>query len=211
MREPDEYFSAVGGAGTVTSMASAGLAAGHVTSERYWQLVEDGVIRPDDRVELLEGVIVSMSPQNPPHAFAVAKLTRILTEAVGDEASIRVQLPLNLGKLSTPEPDLAVVAGRHEDYAAVHPTSALLAIEVADSSLLQDRLTKGPIYAAAGIGEYWLVNLRDRCVEVHRDPDREQRRYTTRQILTSEERLEPAALPRVSIPIAEILPSRIAP
>ena len=187
-------------------MASSELAAGRITSERYWRLVDEGVISPDDRVELLEGVIVSMSPQDPPHAFAVGNLTRLLIAAVGDDAAVRVQLPLDVSELSTPEPDLAVVAGRHEDYVAAHPTSALLVIEVADSSLLQDRLTKGPIYAAGGIGEYWLVNLRDRCIEVHRNPDRAQRRYATCRILTPEERVEPAALPRVSIPVAEILP-----
>ena len=186
-------------------MASPALDDGRVTRERYWQLVAEGVIGSDDRVELLEGVIVAMSPQNPPHAFVIGKLTQWLARIV-DQAFIRVQLPIDLSDLSTPEPDLAVVAGSPEDYAALHPTTALLVVEVADSSLIQDRLTKGPMYAAAGIAEYWLVNLRDRCVEVHRAPKRDERRYGDARALRSEERLDLLAIPGASIAVREILP-----
>jgi len=187
-------------------MASPVLGEGRITREHYWRLVDEGVIGPDDRVELLEGVIVSMSPQNPPHAFVIAALTQWLSAAVAADASVRVQLPLDLSELSTPEPDLAVVAGRARDYVAVHPTSALLVVEVADGTVLQDRMTKGPMYAAAGIAEYWLVNLRDHCVEVYRRPNREQRGYTEAQVLRAGDRLEVATLPGLAIPVAEILP-----
>lgn len=187
-------------------MASPVLGEGRITREYYWRLVADGVIGPDDRVELLEGVIVAMSPQNPPHAFVIAALTRRLSATVGAGASVRVQLPLDLSDLSTPEPDLAVVAGPPEDYAAVHPTSALLVVEVADSTVLQDRLTKGPMYAAAGIAEYWLVNLRARCVEVFRAPISEHRRYAEILTARSGDRLTVASLPGLSIAVAEILP-----
>jgi Uma2 family endonuclease len=188
-------------------MASPALGDGRVTRERYWQLVAEGVIGSDDRVELLEGVIVAMSPQNPPHAFVIAKLTQWLAGIV-HQAFIRVQLPIDLSDLSTPEPDLAVVAGSPEDYAVLHPRAALLVVEVADSSVIQDRLTKGPMYAAAGIAEYWLVNLRDRCVEVHRAPNRDERRYVDVRVLRFEDRLELIAIPDASIAVGEILPPR---
>ena len=195
-------------AGTVPSMASPALGDGRVTRERYWQLVAEGVIGSDDRVELLEGVIVAMSPQNPPHAFVIGKLTRWLFAVAQADAWVRVQLPIDLSELSTPEPDLALVAGREETYVDTHPTNALLVVEVADSSLIQDRLTKGPMYAAAGIAEYWLVNLRDRCVEVHRAPNRDERRYTDVRILRSGDRLDVLAMPDASIAVGEILPPR---
>jgi len=192
-------------------MASPSLAEGRVTRERYWQLVEDGVIGPDDRVELLDGVIVAMSPQNPSHAFATAALTRWLGAAVGSHAYLRVQLPLDVSTASIPEPDLAVIAGRIEDAAAAHPTTALLVVEVAESSVAQDRLTKGPMYAAAGIQEYWLVNLRERCVEVHRRPVRADRRYAETRVAHAEEVLDVAALPGSSIRVNDILPPQPIP
>ncbi len=188
-------------------MASPLLGDGRVTRERYWQLVEDGVIGPDDRVELLEGVIVSMAPQNPPHASVVATLTQRLSTVLGRDASIRIQLPLELGEHSVPEPDVAVVSGQPRDYERAHPTTALLVVEVADSSVLQDRLTKAALYAAAGIEDYWLVNLRSRTVEVYRKPIREERRYDESWIATGSDRLTVGALPALSFGAADLLPS----
>jgi Uma2 family endonuclease len=201
------YFSAVEAAGTVPPMASPALGEGRVTRERYWQLVGDGTIGPDDRVELLEGVIVAMSPQSPPHAGVVGKLTHLLAGVIGSRASLRIQLPLDLGETSVPEPDVAVVAGRPEDYTTAHPTTALLVIEVAESSLIQDRLTKAPLYAAAVVSEYWVVNLRDRCVEVHRRPIPGERRYGEFRIAHPGDTLDVAALPAVAIAVAEIFPA----
>jgi Uma2 family endonuclease len=189
-------------------MATADPGEGRITRERYWQLVADGTIGPDDRVELLEGVIVAMSPQNPPHAFVMQQLPRFLFAALAPELSIRVQLPLEVGACSTPEPDVAVVRGRAEQYATAHPTTAVLVIEVADSTLSQDRLTKGPLYAAGGIPEYWIVNLRDACIEVYRSPVASERRYAERVIARAGDRLEPLGLPGVAIAVADVLPPR---
>jgi len=121
------------------------------TRERYFALVEEGLLRADDRVELLEGMIVATSPQNPRHASATTRVYDALREALGRRAVIRVQLPLIAGAYSVPEPDVAVVPGRPADYDDAHPTTALLVVEVADSSLVEDRLTKAAIYAAADI------------------------------------------------------------
>jgi Uma2 family endonuclease len=176
--------------------------------EQYFGLVEAGVLSEDDRVELLEGVVVAMAPQDPPHAAGVAMATRAVLRVIGSGAHVRPQLPLVLGRRSVPEPDLAVVPGSARDYQASHPTTAWLVIEVADSSLQQDRLTKAAIYAAAGIPEYWIVNLRDDVVEVMRDPDPAQARWRDVRTASRDARLELVALPGASVAVADLLPGR---
>jgi Uma2 family endonuclease len=178
-----------------------------MTVERYLGLVEAGVLGPDDRVELLEGVVVAVGPQNPPHAAGVARAYEALSVAVGRRAHLRSQLSLVLRR-SVPEPDLAVVPGSVDDYETSHPRTALLVVEVADSSLKQDRLSKAAIYAAAGIPEYWIVNLRDEVVEVMRDPDPAQARYRAVRSTAHGERLELVALPGAVLDAAELLPRR---
>src|SRR5437870_6407726 len=113
-----------------------------------------------------------MAPENPRHAVATEKTAEALRGAVGGRAAIRVQHALHLGAHSVPEADVAVVPGRHDDYVRAHPRTAILVVEVADTSLIQDRLSKAAIYAAAGIPEYWIINLRDDRVEMFRAPDR---------------------------------------
>jgi Uma2 family endonuclease len=174
--------------------------------ERYLALVDEGVLSEDDRVELLEGVVVAMSPRNPPHDTSVSMVCRALITAIAHRAAVRCQSTLILGQHSAPEPDVAVVEGRERDYRARHPTTALLIVEVADSSLAQDRLTKAVLYATAGIPEYWIINLRDQCIEVLRQPIREQRRYVERRIVRAGEQLEIAALPGVRVAVDDLLP-----
>jgi Uma2 family endonuclease len=177
-----------------------------ISVERYLGLVEAGVLGEDDRVELLEGVIVAMAPQNPPHAAGVARVYEAVRTAVGRRAHVRSQLALVLRR-SVPEPDLALVPGCVDDYERAHPTTALLVIEVADTSLKQDRLSKAAIYAAAGIPEYWIVNLRDEVVEVMRDPDPAQARYRVARSAARGERLELVALPGAVLDASALLPS----
>jgi len=178
-----------------------------LTVERYLGLVEAGLLSEDDRVELLEGVIVAMTPSNPPHAAAVCLAADALRDAVGGRAAVRTQCTLVLPPWSAPEPDVAVVAGSHHDYAAAHPRTALLVVEVADSSLLQDRLTKAPLYAAAGIPEYWIVNLRAGVVEVMRDPDRASAHYRDVRTCAAGERIPLVAIPGAGIRVADLLPA----
>jgi len=184
--------------------------AGQLTVERYFALVDEGVLAPDDRVELLEGVVVSMAPQNTPHASGVARATRALMRAVGEQAVVRTQLSFIAGPYSVPEPDVAVVPGRYEDYDHVHPRTALLVIEVADSSLKQDRLTKAMVYAAADVPEYWIVNVVHGQVEVHRDPDRTARRYRSVSVVRRDGQIAPVAFPDVSIDADTLLPTPTA-
>ena len=172
----------------------------------YFRLLETGELTDHDRVELLEGVIVAMTPMNPPHAGFVTKVSRALLVAVGVRASVRTQCPLIAGPLSVPEPDVAVVAGCDDDYLDAHPESALLVVEVADSSLPQDRLSKSRIYARIAIPEYWIVNLRDGVLEVMRDPDPAAALYRELRILRAGDRIDIASLPGTSIDVADLLP-----
>ena len=180
------------------------------TVERYFGLVDEGVLAPDDPVELLAGVIVAMSPQNAPHAAAICRTAEALRAAIGAGAAVREEKPLVLGTDSVPEPDVAVVPGRTAHYDTAHPTTALLVVEVADSSLPQDRLTKAAIYAAAGIPEYWIVNLRATCVEVFRAPDAKTRRYGEQRVVRPGQHLELVALPGASVAVGALLPGREA-
>jgi Uma2 family endonuclease len=187
-------------------MDAVGTTDDRYTAERYFELVAQSLLRPDDRVELLDGVIVTGPPSGPSHASVAGQIAQAVTLAVVPQAAVRVQLPLIAGTHSVPEPDVAVVTGTHGDYRDAHPTTALLAIEVFDSSLPQDRLTKTRIYAAAHIPEYWIVNLREACVEVLRAPDPATRAYGERRIAHRGERLTLVALPGVSIAVGDLLP-----
>ena len=178
------------------------------TVERYFTLVEEGVLEPEDRVELLEGVVVSMSPRNPRHDTVIALVAEALAVAVSQRAAIRVQSSVIIGRYSAPEPDVAVVSGKTRDYMTAHPSTALLIVEVADSTLPQDRLTKSRLYAAAGVPEYWIVNLRDGCVEVWREPDVAARSYASLTTARTGERIELVALPGASVAVADLLPDR---
>ena len=166
----------------------------------YERLVDLGVF-DDERVELLNGALVTMSPQGTKHAECVRRLTKILVTALSDRTTVQIQTPLAAGTRSLPEPDVAVVP--LGNYANAHPEGALWIIEVADSSLDRDR-AKATLYAAANIAEYWIVNLADGVVEVHTDPHGERyRNITTRDTRAD---LAPRAFEDVIIRVADILP-----
>jgi Uma2 family endonuclease len=131
----------------------------------YHQMGEAGVLTPSDRVELLEGWIVEKMNQKPAHGYMVGELDRWFHRQIHDNWAVRCQLPITLAE-SEPEPDIAVAKGNHADFRLSHPTGAdcRLVIEVADSSLAKDR-AKAAIYAAAGVQEYWIVNLIDLNVQ----------------------------------------------
>ncbi len=174
--------------------------------EDYFALVRRGVLREDDRVELLDGVIVAEPPMDPAHATGITATARALARAIGDRAVLRVQMPLIAGGFSVPAPDVAIVAGTIADYATRHPATALLVVEVAATSLPQDRLSKSRIYAGAGVPELWIVNLRDACVEISRRPDVPRRVYVDHRVARRGERLTVAAFPDVIIDADELLP-----
>jgi Uma2 family endonuclease len=121
---------------------------------------------------------------------------------VGDRATVQCQLPLGAGEDSEPEPDVAIIP--NADYSREHPTRALFVAEVSDSSLPKDRLLKAVLYARAGVPEYWIINVPDRVVEVHRGPDAGGYRAVT--IHRASEVIRPAAFPDLTIDIAVLFP-----
>ncbi len=180
-----------------------------LTRDQYFALVAAGRLEPTDRVELLEGVVVAMSPQNPPHAAAVRRTDAALRRVLPAGTVISIQSPLVLGERSVPEPDLAVVPGTESDYDDKHPSTALLVVEVADSSLAQDRITKSRMYAAAGIPEVWIVNLRDQHVEVFREPDPATRMYRSTTRVERGESLALSTFAGATVAVDDLLPRAI--
>jgi len=168
----------------------------------YDQLIGLGVF-DDERVELIQGVLVKLSPQEAPHASTVQKLTQLVIARLQERGSVRCQLPLALSDNSEPEPDVAIVP--LGDYETEHPRTALLIIEVSDTTLRKDR-RKATVYASAGVAEYWIVNLGDRAVEVYSSPEGD--RYAEVRTLRTGDTLRPQAraLVDVAIAVAEILP-----
>jgi Uma2 family endonuclease len=142
-----------------------------ISVDEYHRIIEAGILGEDEKVQLVGGVLIAMTPQGRRHAFVIQELNRLLVRALGDDLRVLTQLPLVLGDDSEPEPDLAVVQASEAASSSRHPGTALLVIEVAGESLRFDRGTKATLYARAGIPEYWIVNLAEDSVEVHRDPD----------------------------------------
>ncbi|MFO0697911.1 MAG: Uma2 family endonuclease [Nitrospira sp.] len=179
------------------------------TRREYDRMAEVGIFGPDDRVQLIEGDIVTMTPQNSTHASAIGKTQRVLERLFGTTVWVRVQMPLVVDPDSEPEPDLVVVPGTPDDYRDAHPSSALLVVEVSDTTLSLDRHRKQAIYARAGIQEYWIVNLAERCLEMYRDPvtsTGQPALYRSTQKLNPSDSLTPLAAPGSTIIVTDLLP-----
>ncbi len=181
------------------------------TRQEYERMVGAGVFPPGERVELVDGEVLKMTPQGSVQATAVRLTEDILRVVFGPGHDVRVQMPLALDPSSEPEPDVAVVLGSPRDYRDAHPTSALLVVEVADTTLLYDREQKASLYARAGVADYWIVNLLDRGVEVYRDPkSMPQARYdwAYRSVLelTSGDHISPLAASQGRVAVADLLP-----
>ena len=143
-----------------------------LTVDEYYRMGEAGILTRDDRVELIEGELVAMSPIGSDHSDTSNTLTRTLVMAVGDRGVVSVQTPIRLNRFNEPQPDFLVLRLRPGGYRAAHPGPAdvILAIEVSASSLRYDRGVKRALYARHGIQEFWIVDLDGRAVEVGREP-----------------------------------------
>lgn len=177
----------------------------------YERLVECGFFQPGDRIELIGGQLIVAEPQNSPHATAVGLAEDALRAAFGRGWVVRGQSPIALDDESEPEPDVAVVPGTRRDYREGHPQRPVLAVEVADSSLIADRQIKGSLYARAGVADYWIVNLVDHLVEVCRDPVPDSRAaygwaYRSVELRGRGAVISPLALPVAVVAVADILP-----
>jgi Uma2 family endonuclease len=171
----------------------------------YYRMAEVGILGPDDRVELLDGQVVEMSPIGRRHAASVRRLNQRLSQLLGDKGLIDVQNPVRLGERSEPQPDVTVLKPRADAYATRHPQpdDVLLLIEVADTTLERDLEIKLPLYARAGIPEVWVVDLPGDGIRTHRHPVGEE--YMDVRVARRGETLTPVLLPGVTVSVDEIL------
>lgn len=177
------------------------------TVAEYHRMAEAGILGEDSRVELIRGQIVDMAPIGAPHHGMVNRLTRLLPGILSGRGILSVQNPVRLDDGSEPEPDVAVLKPRADDYqtATAGPPDVLLLIEVADTSLDDDRGIKVPLYAENGIAECWIVNLLDRVVEVYRQPRNGS--YADIRRIGAEGVLDIALLPGAALPVVDLFPA----
>ncbi len=175
------------------------------TVDEYHRMAETGILGPQDRVELIEGEIVEMSPIGEKHAVSVDGLTAVFVVKTVGRATVRVQGPIRLDRRAEPQPDLAILHPNKERYSTDHPGPGdiFLVIEVSDTTQEFDRETKIPAYARAGIRESWLVNLVAGNVEVFRRPGLSG--YGDVRIFGRGQTVAPEAFPDVVIKVDEIL------
>jgi Uma2 family endonuclease len=168
--------------------SSPGLTPYRFTVDQFLQTAELGIFLPEDRVELIEGQVIHMTPMGDPHEVALLLAEETIANLLPAGWHIRGQMSIRLAS-SLPVPDLVIARGKIRDYRRRKPGPADigLLIEISDSTLAGDRKVKGPLYAGAGIVEYWIVNLNDEQVEVHRQPqppkDGIEASYADRQVI----------------------------
>ena len=181
------------------------------TVRDYHRMVEAGILHPDERVELIEGQIIRMSPKGTAHEAAITRLERILRKQLGvseaiqrNRVIIRLQSPIQLNDRSEPEPDVAVVQANPLDYEDHHPTpvEAYLLIEIADSSFKFDCETKARLYAQAGIADYWVLDVNDRQLHVFRSPNQDG--YQDHDTLGETEHLALLLFSDITVSVAEM-------
>lgn len=175
------------------------------TAVEYEQMTAAGILTEDDHVELIAGEIVEMSPKGSRHTACVNRLNRLLSRQAGEVALISVQNPIRLSASSEPEPDIALLHPREDDYAQGHPTPAevFLLMEVAESSRDYDRAVKLLLYAEAEIPEVWLIDLVASAVEVHTEP--RAGRYRRSRRASRGESITSTALPTLVLPVEAVL------
>ena len=182
-----------------------GLTEHRFTVKEYYRMAETGVLRPDARVELLDGRIIDMSPIGPFHGGLVKRLIRIFTQLSQGRWQASAQDPLRLDDHSEPEPDFMLLKPSQDDYTGRHPRpdDVFLLIEVSDTTLDYDRGEKIPAYGRAGIAEVWIVNLTSATLEVYREP--QFTGYGSTTILSAGDQVAPQAFPDAVVDVAELL------
>ena len=174
-----------------------------IDTQRYLRMVEAGVLGPEDRVELIDGMIVPMSPAGPKHNHVVMRFTELFAPAM-PRIKVSVQGTLVLAEGQVFDPDFMLLQAKQGGYKDALPTAAdvLLIVEAADTSLARDRQVKLPLYAAAGIAEYWIADLDRDALIVHREPDGQG--YGQVRTYRGEEAVSPLALPEMSVRAGEV-------
>ncbi|MBI1176624.1 Uma2 family endonuclease [bacterium] len=175
------------------------------TIEEYHRMGETGVLRPNARVELLDGEIIDLSPIGPFHGGVTKYLIELFSVAAKGRWKLGVQDPVSLNENSEPQPDVALLRPAPDFYRRRHPTAedVFLLIEVSDTTLELDRKEKLPLYGRAGVREVWIVNLNELTVEIYRDPHFDG--YALRTVLRGGDQAAPAAFPDVGVDVGELL------
>ena len=181
------------------------------TRDEYERLIDHGFLDEDDPVELLDGLLLVKEPQHSRHRTSVLLVARAVERAFGEGWFVQTQSPISLDDRSEPEPDVCVVRGSPRDYVDAHPTRPVLIVEVAQSGLPLARGRKATAYARARVADYWIVNLIDRVLEVHRQPVRPgpaQRHwgYAAIETLGADGTIAPLAAPSAGVRVADLLP-----
>ena len=173
--------------------------------DEYYRMAEVGLLSPDDRVELIDGEIVEMSPIGCTHAGTVDRSSAFLHRTLGGAVQVRVQNPVRLNDFSEPQPDVVLLKPREDFYTKSHPTASdvLIVIEVADTSVNYDRNVKLALYARAGIPEAWLMVLPKDLIEVHSQP--ENGKYQKVQRLKRGKTLVSPTMPTFSCKVEDLL------
>ena len=172
--------------------------------DAFHRMIAAGIFAEDDRVELIEGELRAMPPINAEHAGKNKRLNQLFSQRAQGQAIVAVQDPLTLPEHSEPEPDLMLLRPRDDFYEHANPTPAdtLLVIEIADSSLRYDRDVKVPLYAAHGVPETWLIDLKHRRLEVYRDPG--PAGYRQRRRPDPDQTIAPVLLPALRIAVSDL-------
>lgn len=175
------------------------------TADEYQRMGQVGILTEDDRVELIDGEIVAMTPIGTRHNASVNRGMRALVRAAGDDAIVQSQGSVRLDPYSEPEPDLVLLRPRSDFYSSKHagPNDILLVIEIAQSSIEYDREVKAPVYAGAGIPEYWLVDLNTDVVWRFSSPERGT--YRSSEQCRRGQSVAPQLLPTCLIAVDELL------
>lgn len=184
-----------------SSVVSLGFVHYKLSIDKYEQMIRAGILTENDRVELIRGELLDKMPIGDAHVEVVNRLTRKFAKRLDESVTVSVQNPLVLAD-SEPEPDLALYTRRAGGKA--RPADVYLVIEVADSSLEFDRTVKLPLYAEAGIREFWIVNLLDAQLEVHRVPQLDGT-FAEFEVLRAGEEVEPLAFPGMRFAVEEML------
>lgn len=187
--------------------------AKHFTIAEYHRLTEIGFFSEDDRFELIHGEIFEMAAKGVAHETCLRRFLRELNKILGELATLQCQAPILLPNDSEPEPDFTLVRNREDDYLSGHPTPAdiLLLIEIADSSLTYDKEMKLPVYAEAGISDYWIFNLGRDCLECYSEPYRTMKgdfSYRRTVIFLPNETVNLPCFPDLSLDLAKVFPHR---
>ncbi|MDP9107249.1 MAG: Uma2 family endonuclease [Candidatus Eremiobacteraeota bacterium] len=177
-----------------------------ITVAEYHRMGEAEIFGPEERVELLDGVLIEMPPGGPPHAYSVDRMTSAFHKRFSGRAYIRAQGPVTLDRWSEPEPDVMLSAPPEEQYAVAHPkpSQVFLVAEVAVSSLRYDSGAKLRAYARRGVREYWIVDVEHGHVDVYREPRGE--RYKKHERVERGHSVAPLAFPDDAIAVNDILP-----